>query len=631
MMLIALQVFAGLPQSAYAQTALPATKTPIKHVIIIIGENRTFDHVYATYKPKAGQTVSNLLSKGIVNANGKPGPNYSLSAQFSAVDSTTADNGKFTNSPQEKSIYSTLPPSLAGGPEKTSATTAPFTTLKVAELADTGLAPAYNKYLVTGATGIAGGQVDTRIANATSLREGVYQLTGPKMPYDAYTNSPVHRFFQMWQQTDCNIDYATQDNPSGCLNDLFPWVETTIGTGSNGAKQPKNFNDTTTEEGSTSMAFYNVAQGDAPYLKQLADDYTISDNFHQSVMGGTGANHIMFGFGDSIFYTNGKGTAAVPPKNEIENPNPQPDTNNWWDQDGYAGGSYVNCADISQPGVPAVTNYLQSLSRPVKPNCAPNSYYLVNNYNPGYNGDGTLASQYSVFTIPPTTQKSIGDDLVAHNVPFKYFGEDWDLYVTDPTLSNSFNEYCNICNPFQYQTQFMGTQSARQTYIADTTELYEDIDTGNLPPVSIVKPSGFNDGHPASSKLDLFEGFTKKIIDGVKANPTLWADTAIFVTFDEGGGYYDSGYIQPVDFFGDGTRIPLIVVSKYSTGGIVSHEYGDHVSLMKFIEKNWGLPTISGRSRDNLPNPVQKANNPYVPTNSPAIGDLLDDFHFSSN
>jgi phospholipase C len=631
MMLIALQVFAGLPQSAYAQTALPATKTPIKHVIIIIGENRTFDHVYATYKPKAGQTVSNLLSKGIVNANGKPGPNYSLSAQFSAVDSTTADNGKFTNSPQEKSIYSTLPPSLAGGPEKTSATTAPFTTLKVAELADTGLAPAYNKYLVTGATGIAGGQVDTRIADATSLREGVYQLTGPKMPYDAYTNSPVHRFFQMWQQTDCNIDYATQDNPSGCLNDLFPWVETTIGTGSNGAKQPKNFNDTTTEEGSTSMAFYNVAQGDAPYLKQLADDYTISDNFHQSVMGGTGANHIMFGFGDSIFYTNGKGTAAVPPKNEIENPNPQPDTNNWWDQDGYAGGSYVNCADISQPGVPAVTNYLQSLSRPVKPNCAPNSYYLVNNYNPGYNGDGTLASQYSVFTIPPTTQKSIGDDLVAHNVPFKYFGEDWDLYVTDPTLSNSFNEYCNICNPFQYQTQFMGTQSARQTYIADTTELYEDIDTGNLPPVSIVKPSGFNDGHPASSKLDLFEGFTKKIVDGVKANPALWADTAIFVTWDEGGGYYDSGYIQPVDFFGDGTRIPLIVVSKYSTGGIVSHEYGDHVSLMKFIEKNWGLPTISGRSRDNLPNPVQKANNPYVPTNSPAIGDLLDDFHFSSN
>jgi phospholipase C len=631
MMMIALQVLAGLPQSAYAQTAAaPATTTPIKHVIVIIGENRTFDHVYATYKPKEGETVSNLLSKGIVKANGKPGPNYSLSAQFSALDNT-ASGGTFSNSPQFKSIYSTLPPALAGGPEKPSvAGPAPFTTLKVAKLADPSLAKGYDQFLVTGATGIPGGQVDTRIDNATNLREGVYQLSGDKMPYDAYTASPVHRFFQMWQQTDCNVDYATKDNPSGCLNDLFPFVETSVGTGSNGAPLPANFNDTTTGEGSASMGFYNMAQGDAPYFKQLADEYTISDNFHQSVMGGTGANHIMFGFGDAIFYTNAKGVAAVPPVNEIENPNPQASTNNFYDQDGYGGGSYVNCGDISQPGVPAVTNYLQSLKRPVKPNCVKGDYYLVNNYNPGYAGDGSLYSALSPFTIPPTSQKSIGDDLVAHNVPFKYFGEDWDLFVTDPTESNSFNEYCNICNPFEYQTQFFATQANREKYNADTTELYEDIDTGNLPPVSIVKPSGFNDGHPASSKLDLFEGFVKKIVNGVKANPTLWADTAIFVTFDEGGGYYDSGYIQPVDFFGDGTRIPLIVVSKYSKGGHVSHEYGDQVSLVKFIEKNWGLPTISDRSRDNLPNPVQKVNNPYVPTNSPAIGDLTDDFQFTS-
>jgi phospholipase C len=630
MMLIALQVFAGLSQSAYAQTAAPATTTPIKHVIIIIGENRTFDHVYATYKPQAGETVSNLLSKGIIKANGNPGPNYSFSAQFSALDNTTS-GGTFSTSPQSKSIYSTLPPALAGGPEAQSATKPPFTTLKVAKLADTGLAHGYDQYLLTGVTGIAGGQVDTRIDNASSLREGVFQLTGAKMPYDAYTASPVHRFFQMWQQADCNVDYATKDNPSGCLSDLFPWVETTIGAGSNGNPQPTNFNDTTTGEGSTSMAFYNMAQGDAPYFKQLADEYTISDNFHQSVMGGTGANHIMFGFGDGIFYTNTSGVAAVPPANQIENPDPQPSTNNYYDQDGYSGGSYVNCGDISQHGVPAVTNYLQSLKRPVNPNCVKGNYYLVNNYNPGFNGDGTLASQYSPFTIPPTSQKSIGDDLVAHNVPFKYFGENWDLYVTDPTESNSFDAYCNICNPFQYQTQFMGTQAARQTYIGDTTELYEGIDTGNLPPVSIVKPSGINDGHPASSKLDLFEGFVKKIVNGVKANPALWDNTAIFITFDEGGGYYDSGYIQPVDFFGDGTRIPLIVVSKYSKGGHVSHEYGDHVSLMKFIEKNWSLPPISTRSRDNLPNPIQKEGNPYVPTNSPAIGDLTDDFQFPSN
>jgi phospholipase C len=174
----------------------------------------------------------------------------------------------------------------------------------------------------------------------------------------------------------------------------------------------------------------------------------------------------------------------------------------------------------------------------------------------------------------------------------------------------------------------MGDPALREAHIGDTTELYEDIDINNLPAVSVVKPSGFTDGHPASSKLDLFEGFVKKIVNQVQAHPKLWAEAAIFVTFDEGGGYYDSGYIQPVDFFGDGTRIPLLVISPYSTGGRVVHSYSDHVSIIKFIEKNWNLGVITDRSRDNLPNPKTSSDNPYVPTNSPALDDLSGMFQF---
>jgi len=116
----------------------------------------------------------------------------------------------------------------------------------------------------------------------------------------------------------------------------------------------------------------------------------------------------------------------------------------------------------------------------------------------------------------------------------------------------------------------------------------------------------------------------------VKANPKLWADTAILVTFDEGGGYYDSGYVQPVDYFGDGTRIPMIVVSPFTKAGHISHQYNDHVSILKFIERNWKLEPLTDRSRDNLPNPKQHGANPYVPVNSPAIGDLFDLFDFGS-
>ena len=122
----------------------------------------------------------------------------------------------------------------------------------------------------------------------------------------------------------------------------------------------------------------------------------------------------------------------------------------------------------------------------------------------------------------------------------------------------------------------------------------------------------------------------KDVLDRLHANPGLERETAVLITFDEGGGYYDSGYIQPLDFFGDGPRIPLIAVSRYSRGGRVVHTYYDHVSILKFIERNWMLRPLSARSRDNLPNPIASRDNPYVPRNRPAIGDLFEMFDFSS-
>ena len=118
------------------------------------------------------------------------------------------------------------------------------------------------------------------------------------------------------------------------------------------------------------------------------------------------------------------------------------------------------------------------------------------------------------------------------------------------------------------------------------------------------------------------------MIKSVRSNDGLFKSTAIVITFDEGGGYWDPGFFQPIDFFGDGPRIPFIVVSPYSRGGRIVHSYGDHASVLKFIERNWELKPLTSRSRDNLPNPVATPGNPYVPTNMPAIGDLFDMFDF---
>jgi phospholipase C len=653
------------PQDSYSRDT--DTASPIKHVIVIIGENRSFDHVFATYVPRRGESIRNLLSEGIIKADGTPGPNFSKAEQKAAYDEAP---DAFLLSPTKTQFPgAVLPAPLAGGPQDSYVKN---DNLKLAKQSETGLPADYYGYLVSGGTGQTSATPDARIKDVSSLPPGPFQLTnGDTFTYNSYAASPVHRFYQMWQQLDCSADRATSENPSGCNARLFPWVETTVGAGTNGITQPSNFStdygvgDVTTGEGSTAMGFYNVQNGDAPYFKQLADNYSMSDNFHQSVNGGTGANHIMFGHGDMIYFTDGKGHAAVPPHNtevaagtanggvvdEVENPNPAAHTNNWYSEDGYGGGSfgspsygggsYTDCSDTSQPGVAPIVSYLQSLPTPIKPRCEKGHYYLLNNYNPGYFGNGNNAytdtnAANTVFTIPPSPVRSIGDELLAKRISWKYYGDQWNNYVPDPYQLNygaigaNSDEYCNICNPFQYDTSIMGNAQIRDAHIQDTVDLYNDIAQGTLPAVSIVKPSGLVDGHPASSKLDLFEGFTKKIVDAVKRNPQLWKDTAIFITFDEGGGYYDSGYVQPLDYFGDGTRIPLLVVSPYSKGGHISHEYSDHVSILKFIERNWGLETVTRRSRDNFPNPVT-AEDPYVPVNSPAIGDLFSLFNFPDN
>ena len=685
-----------------------ATHTPIKHVIIIIGENRTFDNVFATYEPKSGQTVWNLLSEGILKPDGSPGMNYLKARQSSATDTST-----FELAPPS-TPYATLPPFHAGGGADKFGTpfgcavleialTPPATNCNTpANVAavmpyENGLSltpanaggPIYYQYLLTGGTGQqSGGSTtsslvpDARVyydgEDASSLPPGPFQISqmthAPFMPYDAYTVSPVHRLFQMWQELDCSAAKATTANPSGCVHDLFPWVESTVATGSNGAAEPSGW----IGEGSTSMFFYNVQAGDAPYLKSLADTYSMSDNYHQAVLGGTGANHIMMGTGDAIWFSNGAGAPEVPPNNpvdpanpgtplpghssalsEVENPDPMPMTNNFWKQDGYGGGpfiyggatppnanygggSYVDCADTTTPapGVSQVTSYLTALKPSIKSNCQAGHYYLVNNYNPGYFGDGKNAfldmnPNNTPFTVPPSNVPNIGLELSAHNISWAYFGDQFNQYLIDPYQVNfapsgtGKDNYCNICNWAQYNTQIMTNKTLRTEHLHDTADLYTAIASGDLPAASWVKPSGLVDGHPASSKLNLFEGFVKKIVDGVTSNPALAKNTAIFITFDEGGGSYDSGYVQQLDFFGDGTRIPMIVVSRFSQGGHISHTYTDHVSTLKFIEANWGLSPITARSRDNLPDPTPGPN-AYVPGNRPAIGDLMDMFNFGA-
>jgi phospholipase C len=613
-----LAVGAAIPvHSAGPEAASDSPSTPIKHLIVVIGENRSFDHIYGTYVPKSGHSILNLLSESIVRPDGSPGRHFAAARQFTTSGQTSYFIGVLN---KNKTAYATLPaPTLGGAPNMQSKNSPPFPTFflfvpLLLGLIEPSLEPADLFLLTTGATGAAGTTgPDPRIANGADLPNGPFQLTGPNLPYDSYTGDTVHQFYQMWQQSDCNIHHTTQDNPTGCRNDLYPFVATTFG------------GPTADHGGGTSMAFYDMQNGDAPLFKKLADEYAISDNYHQPAQGGTGIQLAFLGTGDDIFWSDGNGNPAVPDNAQIANPNPLSGTNNHY----MSNGRFTNCSNLAAPGVSPIARYLNSLPYEVGTNCEVSHYYMLNNTNPGFlpNGGIDKTGITAGTSIPPSNVRTIGDALNEKSISWAYYGGAYNHAVNGPADPLSL-AYCSLCNFASFASSIMANPAQRAAHIKDATDFFAAVGDGSLPVVSFVKPDGLVDGHPATSKLDLFEAMLQKILDTLDANPQLKATTALFITFDESGGYYDSGFIQPLDFFGDGPRIPLVVVSPYSRGGHVVHSYNDHVSILKFIERNWHLDPLTSRSRDNLPNPRARKDNPYVPVNAPAIGDLFDMFNF---
>jgi acid phosphatase len=545
---------------ALAVAATPKPITPIEHVIVLIGENRSFDNMFATYRPKNGQAISNLLSRGIIKENGMPGKNYALAEQKSA-----RAQGEYSPTPEVVGTYSSLPQPYA-----------------------------------TGAFGQRRDVPDARFPK--DLPNGPFQISR-YVSYGAHTGDPVHRFFQMWQQVD------------GGKKDLYVWTAETVGMGPSNGNLP--LANGKTYQGGVAMGFYNMASGDAPYMRELADEYALADNYHQSVMGGTTGNYLALTTADVAFYTH-DGKPAAPPAKLIENPDAQPNSNNWYKEDGYKGGTYVNCSDLTQPGVKGIAMFLQQLPYRAfrNGNCDPDTYYMVNNMEPSFSPGGDLL-QPGADKLPPQTIPTIGDALTAGGLSWRWYSGGRN------DGKNVDKEYCAMCDTQSYFSSTMsGTDKSK---LLDLQQLYVDAEKNeaDFPAVAIVAPYDSVSGHPGYAIEPSFDELLRGVVDKLKQNPALWKKTAIFVTFDESGGYYDSGYIQFIDFFGDGPRVPLLLVSPHAKKGYVDHTYYDHASILKFIERNWGLPPLSSRSRDNLPNPIHDQASPYVPKNRPAIGDLM--------
>lgn len=206
--------------------------------------------------------------------------------------------------------------------------------------------------------------------------------------------------------------------------------------------------------------------------------------------------------------------------------------------------------------------------------------------------DGTIAgTQFPCLYTQPT----MGNLLDAYKIPWAYYSNNLSYTATGQEYDVStqpYDAFDRIRNTPDWQNDIIAKQGvAREFY---------DIQTGGLPPISWFNPPVIASDH-AFTTTNLGPDYVAALADALIASP-YWNDTALFVTWDDPGGWYDHVAPQQLDRNGLGFRVPLVVVSKYAKRGYVSHARHEYASLLKFLEYNWKLPSLgtTDRRADNL-------------------------------
>jgi phospholipase C len=129
--------------------------------------------------------------------------------------------------------------------------------------------------------------------------------------------------------------------------------------------------------------------------------------------------------------------------------------------------------------------------------------------------------------------------------------------------------------------------------ISPPTKVLTDVANGQLPQVTWICPDPSFSDHPGTGTAT-GPGWVASIVNAIGASP-FWSSTAIFITWDDWGGWYDHVMPPAVDDMGLGFRVPVIVVSPYAKQGYVSHQVVETASLLTFVENNFGLPNLGQR------------------------------------
>ena len=304
------------------------------------------------------------------------------------------------------------------------------------------------------------------------------------------------------------------------------------------------------DAGGLTMGHYD---GSKLQLWKYAQRFTLADNYFQAAFGGSFLNHVWLVCACTPRYEN------APPEVVIQ-------------LDDH--GKLLKDAYVTPDGY--AVNTVQPMGQPHSP---------------------TIDKKR---LLPPIDMPTIGDRLSAKGIQWAWYSGGWK----DAISGNAPKSFQYHHQPFAFFKQFAEGSQMREEHLKDETDFIAAIEQGTLPAVSFYKPVGELSEHAGYANLSSGDAHIGDILDKIE-HSKLWKNTAVFVTYDEFGGFWDHVAPPKIDRWGPGPRVPMVVISPFAKKGYVDHALYNATSILKFIETRYDLAPLSGR--DAQANPFQGA------------------------
>lgn len=329
----------------------------------------------------------------------------------------------------------------------------------------------------------------------------------------------------------------------------------------------------------------------------LAQQYTLCDNFFHASFGGSFLNHQFLVAAAAPVYPNAPSTmqATLDASGQLAL---DPTT-----------GKIVHDGNITPIGGVSFSISRRTFDK----NYAVNTIFSTNLATPNSNPAATTYLPSQNDSDPNDTTRpyipNIGDRLSAKNVSWKWYSGGWDNALAS-SASNPANVGIVLTNPpvdplFQWHHQAFAfydnyapwTNSQRNpvsaAHLQDENNFFLDLQNNTLPSVVFIKPLGPNNEHPGYADLLQGQQHVADLVSAVQQS-AYWNETLIVVTYDEHGGRWD--HVAPPlanGIWGDGSRVPALVLGPFAKQAYIDHEYHDTLSILKTIELIFHVPPVT--------------------------------------